>query len=79
MSDDEKYPHNGYMSVAGRGEYGHWDITDGKRRVFVIRGDAETGFILRDERKPMSPFAKIEFSTPFEALEYAALQLIETP
>lgn len=70
----------GYFSVADRGTFGHWDISDGQKRVYIIRGDAASGFDLIDERKhPDNPLRRIFFATPFEALEYAARQLMESP
>jgi len=69
------YPHDGYFSVSGRGEYGHWDISDGRQRVFKIRGDKATGFVLIDERS-MAMQERIDFDTPFEAMLFASRQLI---
>ena len=71
---------SGYFSVADRGTFGHWDISDGHRRIYVIRGDIETGFSLTDERKhPDHRLRSIPFSTPFEALEYVARQTMPDP
>lgn len=67
---------SGYFSVADRGTWGHWDISDEKGRVFTIRGDRATFFTLRDERIPNR---YQWFSSPFEALEYAARQLMQEP
>ena len=72
----DEYPHDGYFSVSGRGEYGHWDISNGKARVFKIRGDKASGFVLIDERaKSMQD--RIEFDTPLEAMLFASRELIK--
>lgn len=69
---------NRYFSVEDRGTFGHWDISDEKGRVYTIRGDAQYGFQLCQERKhPTSPFRSLPFATPFEALEFAARQIME--
>lgn len=68
----------GYFSVSDRGEWGHWDIADKVGlRVFRIRGDDDAGFTLCDERRPARhPLRNVPFATPFEALEYAARQIM---
>jgi hypothetical protein len=74
---------SGYFSVADRGTFGHWDISDERGRHYTIRGDMASGFDLCDERRhPDHRLARIPFASPFEALEYAARQIMpesETP
>ena len=71
---------SGYFSVEDRGTFGHWDICDDQKRIFVIRGNEDSGFELIDERKSVNhPMRRVPFADPFEALEYVARTLMVSP
>lgn len=70
---------HGYFSVADRGTYGHWDISDGQRRVFCIRGEPGN-FGIRDERSPPArDLDRITFRTPQAALLWIADEMMTPP
>ena len=66
----------GYFSVADRGTFGHWDISDGKKRVFCIRGEPGQ-FCIRDERLVRNgALEHMRFRTPSAALLWIAEELM---
>jgi hypothetical protein len=66
----------GYFSVADRDTFGHWDISDGKRRVFCIRGEPGK-FCIRDERPIRNEtLERMVFRTPSAALLWITEELM---
>lgn len=70
---------SGYFSVEDRGTFGHWDISNGQRRLFCIRGEPGD-FGIRDERKTTSALdaemlSKLKFRTPMSALVWISDEL----
>ncbi|KLK91378.1 hypothetical protein AA309_19955 [Microvirga vignae] len=71
-----------YFSFAQRDTH-HWDVSDGRERVFAIRGEPGR-IIVRDERSGDQQYGRHPraiscFETVNQAMAWCALQLILNP